>query len=197
MFGAHMSLIFCQIQTFLLKIYMQILSLFTALLFSKRQYFYLIMLIVGIPLWAIEITITIIDVCAHYVVYLFPPHQPVRKKIHFHIKCKWGQMQKAMYNCRLHHRLKQQGYRRKRDKTVDNYDGWASYPLLLTFLQDAPYERNRIEAFINTHDPSRIMDYGNVLRLAPHENYTRPPMGPPLAAIGSLRARSALHRLSR
>ncbi len=112
----------------------------------------------------------------------------------FHIKRKQGRMQKAMYNCRLHHRLKQQCYRRKRDKTVDNYDGWASYPLLLTFLRDAPYERNTIEAFINTHDPSRIIDYGNVLHLAPHENCTRPPTGPPSAAIGSLRARSALHR---
>ncbi len=156
-----MSLIFCQIQTFLLKIYKQILSLFTALLLSKRQYFCLIMLIVGIPLWVIEITITIIDVCAHHFVYLFPPHRPVRKKIRFHIKRKRGQMRKAMYNCRLHHRLKQQRYRRKRDETVDNYDGWASYLLLLTFLRDVPYERNTIEAFINTHDPSRIMDYGN------------------------------------
>jgi hypothetical protein len=104
-------------------------------------------------------------------------------------------MQKAMYNCRLHHRLKQQRYRRKRDKTVENYDGWARYPLSLTSLRDAPYKRNTIEAFINTHDLSRIRDYGNVLRLAPHENCTWPPMGPPSAAIGSLHARSALHRL--
>ncbi len=91
-----MSLIFCQIQiTFLLNLYKQILPFFTALLLSKRQYFCLIMLIVGVPLWAIDITISSIDICAHHTVYLVPPHRPVRKKIRFHNKSKWERKQKS------------------------------------------------------------------------------------------------------
>jgi hypothetical protein len=157
MFGAHMSLIFCQIQiTFLsLNLYKQILALFKALLFSKRQYLCLIMLIIGVPLWTIDITISSIDICAHHVVYLVPPRRLVRKKICFRNKSKQAQMvERAMYSCRLHNKMKRRRYRQQRDKSVEKYDGWACYPLSLPTLQDMPHEKKMIEELINTHDPS-------------------------------------------
>ena len=148
-----MSLIFCQIQIFLI-IYKHILDIFKALVLSKRQYFCLSMLIVGVPLSTIDMTLSSFDFCAHHVEYLFPPRQSVKRKIHFHNKSRGVRKGRVMHICRLHNKMKWGHSRRQRGKHVEKFDGWACYPLSLPILQDTPHEGNAIDKIINMHDPS-------------------------------------------
>jgi hypothetical protein len=129
-------------------------------------------------------TLSSFDVCHHHVAYLFlPPHRVVSTKIKFHRNSKGvrnGGGGKHM--CRLQRKLRRGPSRRQRGKRVEKFDGWACYPLSSPILRNTIHNEYAIDELINMHDPSRIIDYGNVLRFAPCINNswsnTPPSTGP-------------------
>jgi hypothetical protein len=158
-----MSLIVCQIQMpSFLNLHQHILALFTTLLLTKRQCFCLVMLIIGVLLWAFDITLSSFDICAHHVRYLVPPRQPVRKKICSYNRGSSARMRTAKHCRRLHHKRRGRHCRRQRAKLISRFDGWACYPMSMPSLT-CTFQEQKIEEFIMMHDPSRIMEYNNVI----------------------------------
>ncbi len=98
--------------------------------------------------------------------------------------------------CHLQRKLRWGRSRRQRSKRDEKFDGWACYPLLLPILRDTIHNEYAIDELINTHDPSRIIDYGNVLRFAPRINNSWSNTPPSTNPGGTARAWSAAPCLS-
>ena len=154
--------------------------------------FFLSLLLVGVPWWTIDVALSSLDVYHHHIAHLFSSRPQPRRVLRHNVGVQ--RRKKGKQKCRPRHTIKMGRSARRRQRDVMQFDGWAcSPPPLPTLQQDSiHYNEHDINELIESHDPSRIMDYCKVLCFAPHINTSSSNMPPSPGHGGDVRARSVV-----
>jgi hypothetical protein len=139
-------------------------DIFATPILTKHHCLCLIFIIIGVPMWTIDLIFSSINVFAYHVSYLLPS-QPQRKNIHSYNKVNNARAKKRK-DCRHQQTIKKrhqnlQGRQRKIGSR-SWYNGWACYPLPAPTLS-CPFQGKEIEEFVTSHDPSCIMECFNII----------------------------------